>query len=53
MKKFLEITQKIAFFLFMAAGSCLDSESIIFPIIVLLSLSWFLAVDKLLGENEE
>lgn len=53
MKKFLEITQKIAFCLSMTAAAFLDSESIIFPIILLLSLSWFLTVEKLIGEDEE
>ena len=53
MKKFLEITQKIAFFFSMIAAACIENESIIFPIILFLSLSWFLIVNKLIGEDEE
>ena len=53
MKKFLLFTQKIALFFSMLAAACIESESIIFPIIWFLSLSWFLIVNKLIGEDEE
>ena len=51
MRTFLKITQKISFIISMTAGACLDSESIIFPIILLFSFSWFLTAEKLLNRK--
>ena len=53
MKKLIELSSNIAFVISMIAGACLDSESIIFPIILFLSFSWLLTSQKILDKMDE
>lgn len=51
-RKILKFSIYPAFIIALVSGACLDSESIIFPVLFLLSFAWIYYIEKYLSDED-